>query len=264
MDCEVLVDAGMALRGAKMLEAMIDTAGEAGVRVTVSENWTGCADVLMSYGLGHMVRRQWQRQHLRRGGRLIGWDLGYWDRDVSGDASMRLTIDDDHPHRWIAPMPAARFDAAGITLREDSDPKGPVVLCGLGRKQRELKGYRGQEWELRQLQVLRARHKQRPVLYRPKRKDQPLPGCKTAEGLIENVIRGASLVVCAHSNVAVDACIAGIPVRCEDGAAFALYRDNPAPSREQRIEFLRSLAWWQWKPSEALQAWKFLRARLCV
>ena len=79
---------------------------------------------------------------------------------------------------------------------------------------------------------------------------------------IEEALKGKSLVVCRHSNVAIDACIAGVPVRCEDGAAFALYRDFERPTRDERLGFLRSLAWWNWKPSEAGEAWKYLISRL--
>lgn len=263
MRCEVLVDpAGMGSRGRKMLDAMIEAAPAASVEVIVSTAWRNAAPVLMSYGLGHPTRRQSTDQHLSRGGRLIGWDLGYWNRDEPLLFNMRLTIDADHPHRLIGSEPADRFDAAGITLREDADPDGPIVLCGLGSKQRRYKGMRGQSWELETYRRLKQRFPGRRIVYRPKRSEQTIKNCEVVSGPIEEALRGASLVVCAHSNVAVDACIAGVPVLCEDGAAYALYRDNPVPSREQRIEFLRSLAWWQWNPTEATEAWRFIRQKL--
>lgn len=260
--CEVIICAGLAARGHKMLAAMVAAAKAARVQVTVVSAYSGKAPVLMSYGLGHPLRRQWTRAHVRRGGRLVGWDLGYWNRDEPLHFNMRMTLDDDHPHRWIRPMPPERFNAAGIELREDSDPNGPIVLCGLGRKQRDVKGFNGQQWEMQALHRLRKAYPGREVLYRPKRTESPLPGCRNAAGTIEEAIRGASLVVCSHSNVAVDACIAGVPVECEDGAALALYRNNPAPAREQRLEFMRSLAWWQYNPTEASDAWKFIKKRL--
>ena len=70
-------------------------------------------------------------------------------------------------------------------------------------------------------------------------------------------MRGARLVVCRHSNVAVDAVIAGVPVECEDGAAYWL-RDKPY-TPEVRRDFLDRLAWWQWKPEECMKAWEFIR-----
>lgn len=241
---------------------MIAAADGAGVNLVVGKTWKAKAPVLMSYGLGHPVRREWTQKHVAAGGRLIGWDLGYWDRDIPLGFNMRLTIDDDHPHRWIAPERPERFDEAQIPLRDDASADGPIVLCGLGSKQRRVKGYRGQEWELRTLKRLVKRYPGRRIVYRPKRPETPLARCATVLGPIEDALRGASLLVCSHSNVAVDACIAGVPVECDDGAAFALYRDNPKPTRKQRLEFLRSLAWWQFKASEASLAWKVIEQRL--
>lgn len=250
----------MVLRAQKMLHAMVDAAPpEVDIRIT--RRWERWAPNLMTYGLGHPLRRHWTEAHKAQGGRLVGWDLGYWHRDVPVAFSMRCTLDDDHPHRWIRDEPGARWDGAAIDLREDADPDGPIVLVGLGRKQRAMMGLHGQEWETRTLVGLRGRYPGRRVVYRPKH-PEGFPGLDVMEGPIESVLRGASLVACHHSNVAVDACIAGVPVECEDGAAFALYRGNPAPSRDQRLAFLRSLAWWQWTPLEARSAWDYLLGRI--
>lgn len=239
-----------------MLRAMVEAAPVAGVRCNVVQAYTGNSGLLMSYGLGHLQRRQWTEGHVSNGGRLIGWDMGYWDRDVA----MRCTIDQGHPHRWLRDMPEDRWASAGIALRNDWNPKGPIVLVGMGVKSRHQFGFQGQEWELRTLAAIRAATK-REVLYRPKKTEQ-LDRCRNAEGPIEEALRGASLVVCRHSNVAVDACIAGIPVVCEDGAAKALYGSDLTcpvnPSEAERLRFLQNLAYWQWTPSEAMQAWKFL------
>jgi hypothetical protein len=72
-------------------------------------------------------------------------------------------------------------------------------------------------------------------------------------------MRGCSLVVCRHSNVAIDACIAGVPVECDDGAAFALYRNGPQPDENARREFLGRLAWWNWggtRPPRRGDSWR--------
>lgn len=239
-----------------MLQAMIDAAPKVGVRCIVTEAHKNAAPLLMSYGLGHPERRIQTEAHVAGGGRLIGWDMGYWNRDVA----MRVTVDSGHP-RGIPDMPAYRWDAARIGLRNDFDPAGPIVLVGIGRKSRTQFGLVGQEWEARTLMAIRSAHPGREVIYRPKQ-PEVLVGCMSAEGEIADVLRGASLVVCRHSNVAVDACIAGVPVVCEDGAAVALYGSDLSapvnPDREQRRRFLQNLAWWQWQPSEAVQAWRFL------
>jgi hypothetical protein len=262
MHCEILLQPDTARRGSKILHAMAAAAAEAGIEVAVVDRYTASTPWLMSYGLGHVLRRPWIEAHRKNGGRVIGWDLGYWNRDVPLNFSMRLTIDADHPHALIRPMSPERFKRSGIKLRADANPEGPIVLVGQGRKQRKFLGSTGPDWERSTLRQLQQRFGDKPILYRPKKPGERMTGCREAVGPIESVLRGASLVVCAHSNVAVDACIAGIPVECEDGAALALYRDNPNPTPEQRLDFLGSLAHWQWSPLEALQAWHHIKREL--
>lgn len=247
MRCDVLLAGGVASRGRRILDAMIAAAPDVGVEIAVCDVAPTGAPWLMAYGLGHVERRQHIDAHLARGGRLIGWDLPYWDRldRRNPDHPMRLTLDADHPWRLIKPEPPERFAASGIQLTELAKPAGPVMLVGQGHKTQRLYPM----WEAEAKDRIRRRFPGAPIVYRPKAKNQPP---------IQAALRGARAVVCRHSNVAVDACIAGIPVICEDGAAFALYREGSNPTREQRLAFLQSLAWWQWKPSEAAQAWKFL------
>lgn len=261
VDIEILRCDDFSVRGGKMIDAMC-AAVPGWARAHISNRWTGRHDVLMTYGLGHLHRRHWTAEHQAKGGRLIGWDLGYWSRDVAGEFNMRLTIDADHPHAMIVPESPERFDSQNVTLREDADPDGPIVLCGLGNKQRRWKGFGRWEWEQNALRKIRKHYPGRKVVYRPKRPEDAPGGLSTRKGSIEDALKGASLVVCLHSNVAVDACIAGVPVQCEDGAALALYGKTQAPTREERLGFLRSLAWWNWSPQETPQAWEFIRRKL--
>ena len=208
----------------------------------------------MLYGPGSPVRLPIVRGHVERGGRVAMWDLGYWNRETA----MRLSVDALHPkpeHLEMAPAGPGRRE---FQLREDASAGGPVLLIGLGSKSVFAYGIKDtMAWERRQLKHLRQRFPQRTIYWRPKgRKVIPLPGTTLMHSMpIEKALRGCSLVVCRHSNVAVDACVAGVPVECEDGAALALYRDNPAPTAAERAEFLRRLTWWEWDRSEAREAW---------
>ena len=234
---------------------MIDAAP---IEVAVRESYVGDCEILMTYGTGHAIRRPWWMKHLARGGRCVGWDLGYWQHE---EGTMRLTLDADHPQRWIRDEPAARWDACRIELREDFSADGPVVIVGLGKKALKVHGLAPLQWE--RGAAARVANLGRKLVFRPKRStDARLKGVAIGMGEIEEVLRGASLVVCRHSNVAIDACIAGVPVICEDGAALALYQRGQAPTTEQRLQFLRNLAWWQWKPNEAKEAWTYLLSRL--
>lgn len=229
------------------------------IPIKVRENYVGDCEILMTYGNGHAVRRPWWMKHKASGGRCVGWDLGYWRH---GEGTMRVTIDDDHPQRWIRDEAPGRWDSLGIPLRNDFKGNGHAVIVGLGQKAKIVHGLKSLQWETQALRKVRALGL-RP-LFRPKRaQDQRLPGIPVAKtGPIEEVLKGASLVLCRHSNVAIDACIAGIPVICEDGAAHALYATNKNPTEEQRLQFLRNVAWWQWKPEEAKDAWTYLLNRL--
>jgi hypothetical protein len=251
--CEVLMDAPMSRRGKRMLQALADTA-PAGSVVTTA--YTGSRRVLALYGAGLPARAAVMRAHLARGGRVAAWDLGYWDRD---DA-MRVSVDNLHPTAAQLALAPAGETRRPVALREDADPAGPVLLVGIGPKSCDLLGLRFLQWETAALQRIKRSHPGRRVLWRPKgKRPVQLPGATLAHGQpIEDALRGCSLVVCRHSNVAIDAAIAGVPVQCDDGAARALYATNPAPAPAERAEFLRRLAWWNWRPTEAAQAWAWI------
>jgi hypothetical protein len=259
--CEIVFTPDLNRNGRRILRAMTLAAPIRAVEVAKP---TGLADLLMVYGVGEPTRRAWFYDHVAKGRHAIGWDLGYWGRDWNGVGNMRVTIDADHPQKWIRDMPSDRFDDQGMALRDDHDPDGHIVLVGLGRKQvRAMKGgHLG--WERSMLAKIRQVYPDRTIVFRPKKDPMAmLPGCLVAgTGPIDNLLRGASLVVCHHSNVAVDACLAGVPVFCEDGAAAALYAGNLStptnPTPAERLAFLRNLAWWQWSRHEAAQAWAFL------
>lgn len=261
MRAQILIQPETARRGSLMLEAMRDTAP---IDIKVRDTYKPDGGLLVTYGTGHVVRRPWWERHRQAGGRCIGLDLGYWDR-AEPDAGMRVTLDTDHPPQFIRPESANRWDSRGQALREDAGA-GPVLLIGQGSKAVKVRRESPLQWEMRQLKALQQQG--RTVIYRPKRAKEQVPRgiAISRHETIEEALVGCSLVVCRHSNVAVDACIAGVPVVCEGGAASALYgKDlcNPTPvTPSQRLDFLRSLAWWNWRPSEAAQAWAYLLDRI--
>lgn len=250
---EILIEGPMSRRGERMLQAMVDAAPAGSV---ATKTYRGEHRTLMLYGVGHESRDRARRQHLKRGGRVVMWDLGYWDRDDG----LRLAIDSIHPtadQLALAPQGDRRPPAV---LREDADPAGHILLVGLGRKSLPLYGLRALEWERRALSRLKTEFPSRRIVHRLKGGRGPrLPGTKEcAAESIEDALRGCALVVCRHSNVGVDACIAGVPVRCDDGAAAALYSRGSTPTPADRAEFLRRLSWWNWRLHEAAEAWDWI------
>jgi hypothetical protein len=214
---------------------------------------------LVLFGVGALANNVARVEQVHGGGRAMLWDLGYWgNRHVE----LRLSIDSDHPQQWLdrTPADASRWERRGIALRYEFDPTGPILLIGLGRKSRLY--LNAPNWELEQLNALRQEFPGRRIIYRPKpdngRGMYPRLDChEDVTTPIDRLLKGASLIVCRHSNVGVDAAIAGVPVRTENGAA-AWLKDKPF-TPAVRLDFLRRLAWWQWHPSEARDAWNFAR-----
>lgn len=220
-------------------------------------------DVLILYGLGGGYRFEAARNHLLRGRPFVAWDLPYWQRD---GRTFRLSVNGNHPKtvmRGEYPGPQ-RFDAVGLATGSVAKPDGPILLIGNGPKSNAV-GAEG--WAKRKAADIRQAFPDRPILYRPKPKRPADKGCErlpVSDGAIDSALRGVSLVVCRHSNVAVDACRMGVPVVCDDGAASLIYpkdlkdKDNQ-PSESVRREFLHRLAWWQYNINETALAWEWIR-----
>lgn len=256
MRCEVLID-HVSEKAQRILRAMV--AAES-VECIVTGHYVGKSDTLMLWGARRVDHLRAWHQHQAAGGVCVGFDLGYWDRPMS----VRLHIDNQHPstHQLAASPAVGRRE---FMLRDDADPAGPVVLCGIGRKSAAALQQAPGAWERGVIGSVIAANPGKVIEWRAKPNrlgPQALPDKRlrrAPDGPIEQALRGRSLVVCSHSNVAVDACIAGVPVECADGAAFALYKDNPRPTQAQRLDFLNRLSWWNWDAEEAKEIWTFIR-----
>lgn len=260
MDVEVYVGRRVTVGAMVMIDAMEAAMREAGDTVVRTAHYQGHCKHLFLYGVGAAENSPARDTHVRKGGKALLMDLGYFGRQKGG-GYMRFSIDRDHPQHLLdgTPPTPGRWEQFGIALREDYDPAGRVILAGLGYKTRAY--LRVRDWEIRKYAALVKRFGQRRILYRPKRKPfVALNARMDMASPIEALLQGAALVVCRHSNVAIDAAIAGVPFECEDGAAMWLARRPYTP--ENRLDFLRRLAWWQWKPEEAAQAWAFIKERL--
>lgn len=255
-------------RGSAMFRALSAAATAAGVEIVETPAYTGCANWLMVWGPGHPARLEAMKAHVSKGGHYIGWDLAYWDRS----RKLRVTFDAPHPQALAMrlALSADRFVGDGIVLTNEWNPDGPIVIAGLGPKALVQYGERAiVEWEADMMRACLARWS-KPVIYRPKKDENVAPAWATRVsrgGSIEDALRGASLVITWHSNVAVDAIRMGIPVVCRDGAAAAVCRstvdDRPLPlAIDVRDRFLANLAWFQWSPKEAAAFWRFAQEML--
>lgn len=238
-----------------MLRALAIAMEESGDTVSRTTAYAGAAQVLVVFGIGADAHNAARNAHLDNGGRVLHFDLGYFGIRKHW---LRMSIDHDHPQHLLDMTPAdpVRWDAHHLALRKDARDNGPILLVGLGRKSRQYLGL--PNWERDTLRRIRAEFPRRQVIYRPKGHDGiDLRIPTDPDTPIAELLRGASLVVCRHSNVAVDAAIAGVPFQAENGAATWLQgREYTAANR---LDFLRRLSHWQYNPTEATQAWAFAK-----
>lgn len=238
-----------------ILAAVAAAARATGDEVRETRGYEGRSEWLVLQGVGDRMHNAARRAHIRRGGHVLLWDFGYWDREKM-TGHMRMSIDHDHPQAWLDHTPLNTHRAVPA-LREDSDPDGHILLVGLGRKSRRY--LNAPNWERTAYAELVRRFPGRRIIFKPKPGDAVRLPCETAdaETPIEHLLRGAARLVCRHSNCAVDAAIAGVEFEAEDGAATWLQARGFTPAN--RLEFLRRLAWWQYKPTESALAWSFAK-----
>ena len=260
---ELLHFARQSPRAAQMLAALARTAPLSGVELHEGDAYRGTSDWLLLWGPGGPDRVEPMRQQLAAGGHVVALDLAYWSRQTK----VRVTIDAPHPQAWVMRQTRSplRFLADPVAIGSAWNPKGPVIVAGVGPKAAAQYGETVARWERTMIDACRARGCR--VRYRRKSWRAPVPSgvTLTSDAPIERVLRDASLLITWHSNVAIDALRLGIPVVCRDGAAAticpATLPDELRPlSIAVRTQFLHNLAWWQWAPQEAAACWAFLQA----
>ena len=280
MDAELLIGS-MSGRGRCMMSALYEGARKAGVSAQRTDNYSGNPErLLVTYGLGDASRFAAFQKHRAKGGRSVITDMGFWARKAGRPPSclQRFAINSAHCDALVfaAPPNPDRLAKYGPVLRSLHNPDGPVIVVGQGAKGNLNSGYKSGEFELKALAIARARWPHKKVHYRPKMKRTGWPALKGADitltqGTITDVLNGASVVMCQHSNVGVDAVVAGVPVLAEAGAVCALHgygldREPTVATVEDRQRFLEHLASWQWTPDEvaAGEVWPFLLEMLAA
>jgi hypothetical protein len=205
---------------------------------------------LFLYGLGGPDRVQYASRE-----KLVAFDLAYWERK-GVTRKYRVSVGGFHSPDLVmlGPSPGPkRWAQSGLAIAATGgELEGPVLLVGNGPKSTAIGANGWARDKSRELKRAGLR-----VWYRPKPgkplEDDVYSHAVVRDDPIDDVLAKVSLVVCRHSNVAVDACRLGVPVVCEDGAAASIYpRDlnGAQPDLATRTEFLHRLAWWQWSPAE--------------
>lgn len=261
----ILITPKVVTKAQNFLRALHYAAQQKALPVSVGPSYRDCKMLLM-YGMGGPDRLPIAKRHMQPGKTLVAFDLGYWERTLPiNQRKFRVAIDGFHPKdvmQGAAPS-NKRWIAAGLDIAPDRAPVGPIMLVGNAPK--SVAAGAG-NWTVKKSRELRSQFPGVRILYRPKPKRPHEVGVMFDElstGPIESELSRVSLVVCRHSNVAVDACRLGVPVVCDDGAAACIYPQSlqdyqNQPGFDRRREFLHRLAYWQWSANEANQFWDWL------
>lgn len=264
MQVDILVTQGTRGKGRELMHAVHAGALKVGIDAVISEYPKRPRATIVLYGLGGPDRVRYSNRP-----DVVAFDLGYWDRK-GPERKYRVSVGGFHcPKLIFKGRDPGESRRGPMHVCEQVTRDGPIMLVGNGPKS-EAVGANG--WSVRKMAEIRKAFPGRNVMYRPKPK-RPVERGVVADIVstepIYEALAQASLVVCRHSNVAVDACIAGVPVVCDDGAAASIYPASLAdharqPSMERRQEFLRRLAYWQWSQAECESGefWKWMRGAL--
>lgn len=214
-------------------------------------------DLIAGYGWRPVMREA----HQRWPEIVLHCDLGFWSRDQY----MKLALGD----RW-SPLVDRDFDDArlrchGVKIQPSRAPGKRVLVCGMSAKAAGTWNLQPQQWE--ENAVKRLVKAGATVTYRPK---PTWHGAREIKGAaydrsysIAAALAQADAVVSHHSNAAIDALAAGLPIYVETGIARALSVPTieaavgaEAPDYETRAQFLRQVAFHQWSlPELAAGVW---------
>jgi len=222
-------------------------------------------EILVIYGPGGANRFHVGKKHVEEGGILVCFDLGYWGREEI-NRKYRVSINGLHPQSVMegARPCSKRYFRDQVSARPNRlEPlDGPILLIGNAPKSIAVGA---ENWTANMSTLLRRVFPNKEISYRPKpgRPQEVKVSYDTiSKGPVDAAILSSSLVVCRHSNVAIDACKLGVPVVAELGAANCIYpkaiRDYIIqPPHKVRQEFLERLAYWQWDITEGLAFWQW-------
>lgn len=209
-------------------------------------------DLIAGYGWKPVMRGA----HQRWPEIVLHVDLGFWSRDKF----MKLALGD----RW-SPLVDHDYDDSrlrmhGVKIEPNRKPGKRVLVCGMSAKAAGTWELQPEQWEQRTIKRLVVAGA--TVTYRPKptwHQARPIKGAAEFDrGTdIKQALARVDAVVSHHSNAAIDALAAGLPIYVETGIAKSLSVATiedavgaEAPDLETRARFLRQVAFHQWTLTE--------------
>jgi len=239
----------------------------------ITDQRTGRAvlgDVAIAYG---WVHEPVFTAYRHAGAHYAYFDMGYFnrkpskDKGGSRDGHHRLAVNSwDTADTMRTLCPSDRWDALGIEVAPNREQHaGAVLVCGMSEKAAGTHGFRPGQWEAETVATLRAAFPTTEIVDRPK------PANLDAGEPIAEVLKRTAIVVSHHSNVAVDALVAGVPTYARKGVGKLVSCSNPVDAvrmmgpivaEPMRRQILADVAYAQWSPPEMRTgaAWSHIRS----
>ncbi len=218
-------------------------------------------DIAIFYGLAGNLRRVFH-EYRAEGRKAVYIDLGYWGRRNKNryDGYHKLSLNGRHPTDYFqaVPHPADRFEHFGIDIAPWRQSGRHIIVAGMSAKGATCEGFVPQQWEGQTITALR-RLTDRPIVYRPKPSwigAKPIAGSTFQPGIaLVDALDNAWAVVCHHSNIAIDAILAGVPVVCTQGVATKIASGDLScieslPMPDNRAQWAADIAYAQWSMDE--------------
>lgn len=235
------------------------------------------ADAAVFYGMAGNLGRIFD-DYRAAGKPVVYIDLGYWGRRQNGTSIGRwkgyhkISVNSRHPTAYFQKFKhgSERAERLGVTLSPWRARGKHILVAGMGAKAARFEGLGLLEWEKATVAELRQRT-DRPIVFRPKPNcsfSHPIEGSRFSPGTqpLADVLADCHAVVTHHSNVAVEALVAGVPTFCWGGVATPLSLqdlrqiEEPAlPDARQR--WLNDVTFCQWSVLEMTEgaAWCHLK-----
>ncbi len=242
-----------------------------GIPCEVRETFDGevIADVALAYGwLGELTTRVFSK-YKEAGKRFVFFDLGYWARGQEGH--YRLGVDDwDTALKMTRGCPSDRFDSLKVNVRDDWNRESKkIMIVGMSGKAAWTHGYSDGQWENEtRIKLVKELPDDYHIHIRQKPNKQNVRVTP-----IEDDLRESWFVVSHHSNVAVDALVAGVPYWAKKGVGAIL---SPVtcdaqligkpffPTEADKMQLLYDIAYAQWTPAEMRNGdcWNYIKGIL--
>lgn len=244
-----------------MAEGVSRSGTIAELRSSISYRGIPDHDVAIFYGLAGGLQRIFS-DYRAAGRKAVYCDLGYWGRRkrTRFDGYHKVSVNNRHPTAYFQNRPHTRerFAQHGVQVVPWRQEGEHILVAGMSGKAASCEELQPHAWERETIERLRQLTRRR-IIYRPKpnwAEAKPIEGSIfDRETPLEVALQNCHAVVSHHSNVAVDALLAGIPCICPGGVASVLSGqqleqiENP-PMPDGREQWAADLAWTQWSVEE--------------